>query len=71
MAAVPGLRADASRQSLTSPADAAGQIVAGIQRGAYRVVIGRDARLLDRFSRLLPRRATDTVARRMASLLAG
>jgi hypothetical protein len=49
----------------------AGQIVAGIQRGAYRVVIGRDARLLDRFSRLLPRRATDTVVRRMASLLGG
>lgn len=68
-AAVPGERAEGSTASLTTPVEAAHQIVRGIERGSYRVVIGKDARLLDRFSRLFPRRATDTVAKRMASLV--
>ncbi len=70
-AAIPGRRTDPSRASITTAADAAGQIVGGIRKGSYRVVIGRDARLLDRFSRLLPLLATRTVAKRMASLLSG
>lgn len=68
-AAIPGRADSADQSSLTGPAEAARQIVNGMQQGAYRVVIGKDARALDRFSRLLPHRATDTVARRMASLL--
>ena len=54
---------------LTTPQDAARQIVEAVERGSYRLVIGRDARMLDRLARLSPRRATDTVAKRMASLL--
>jgi len=69
--AVPSRQGGTGRQSLTTPADAARRIVDGIERGSYRVVIGRDARLLDRLARLVPRRATDTVARRMATLLDG
>jgi short-subunit dehydrogenase len=70
-ASIPGLSTEASRQSVTSPVEAARQIIEGVERGSYRVVIGRDARLLDRLSRLLPQRATDTVAKRMAALLGG
>jgi short-subunit dehydrogenase len=62
---------DAAAQSmkLTSPQDAARQIVAGVENGSYRVVIGGDARMLDRISRLAPRRATDMIAKRMAGLV--
>jgi hypothetical protein len=54
---------------LTLPQDAARQIVEGVEWGSYRVVIGGDARMLDRLSRLSPRRATDMIAKRMAGLL--
>lgn len=54
--------------SLTTAPDAARQIVEAIETGAHRVRIGRDARLLDRLSRLSPRRATELVAKKMASL---
>jgi NAD(P)-dependent dehydrogenase (short-subunit alcohol dehydrogenase family) len=54
---------------LTTPQDAAARIIAGIEQGSYRVVIGRDARMLDRLSRLAPQRATDMIAKRMASLV--
>mgnify|MGYP003530779292 CR=1 FL=1 len=41
------------------------------QRGdhRHRVVIGKDARMLDSMSRLSPRRATDFIAKKMAGLL--
>jgi short-subunit dehydrogenase len=54
---------------LTTAPDAARQIVDGMVKGRFRVVIGRDARMIDVMSRVSPRRATETVARRMASLL--
>lgn len=53
----------------TAPADAGEQIIAGIEKGSYRVVIGSDARMLDRLSRLVPRRATEMIAGKMKSLL--
>lgn len=53
----------------TTPQDAAEQIIAGVDQGSYRVVIGKDARMMDRFSRLAPQRATDTIAKKMAALL--
>ena len=40
-----------------------------MEKGSFRVVIGKDARALDLLSRLSPRRATDLVARKMAALL--
>lgn len=46
-----------------------GQTIDGISKGSYRVVIGSDAKMLDRLSRLAPRRAADLVAKKMASLL--
>lgn len=56
--------------SMTSPAEAARRIIVdGVQEGRFRVVIGKDARMLDRLTRLAPQRATELVARKMASLL--
>lgn len=53
----------------TSPEDAGRQIVDAIAGGRFRVLIGADARGLDRISRLAPKRAIDLVADRMKALL--
>jgi len=68
---IPGADAMAAEQasSLTTVEDAADQIVEAVVKGSYRVVIGRDARMLDRLARLSPRRATELIATRMARLL--
>lgn len=55
--------------AMTTAADAARQVVDGMLDGRFRVVIGRDARVLDAMSRVSPRRATETIARRMSQLL--
>lgn len=60
---------DSSGFPTTTPQDAAAQIIGGVEQGSYRVVIGKDARAMDKFSRLAPRRATDTIAKKMAALL--
>jgi short-subunit dehydrogenase len=52
-----------------TPADAGRQIIDGMERGAFRVLIGSDARFMDRFARLNPRRATLLIANQMKSLL--
>jgi NAD(P)-dependent dehydrogenase (short-subunit alcohol dehydrogenase family) len=57
-----------ARKTVT-PADAGRQIIEGVEKGAFRVVIGGDARFMDRFSRLAPRRATELIANQMKSLL--
>lgn len=61
--------AESSSMALTTPKDAAAQIVKGVEKGSYRVVIGKDAHVLDGLSRLAPKRATDFVAAKMKSLL--
>jgi short-subunit dehydrogenase len=68
---VPGIDAAPAdlAASMTTAREAARQIVQGIEQGSYRVVIGKDARGLDRLSRLSPQRATDLIAKKMASLL--
>ncbi|MFN8189914.1 MAG: hypothetical protein U0R78_05630, partial [Nocardioidaceae bacterium] len=67
-----GAEAAASEENsftTTTPQEAAEQIIAGVDQGSYRVVIGKDARMMDKFSRLAPQRATDTIAKKMAALL--
>ena len=54
---------------LTTPAEAASVIVKAIERGNYRVVIGKDAKAMDILTRLVPERAMTTIADQMASLL--
>lgn len=68
-AAMPAADPGSAPMSLTSPQEAARRIVEGIERGSYRVVIGKDARALDALSRLTPRRSTELVARRLRSLV--
>ena len=71
-ASIPGRSADAadSAGSLTTAPDAARQIIEkGVEKGHFRVVIGKDAIMLDRLSRLSPRRATELIAKKMESLL--
>ena len=71
-ASIPGRSADAadSAGSLTTAPDAARQIIEkGVEKGHSRVVIGKDAIMLDRLSRLSPRRATELIAKKMESLL--
>ncbi len=52
------------------PADAAARdIVDAIERDAYRVLVGRDARLMDVLYRLAPRRAAALIKKQMANLL--
>ena len=55
----------------TSVADAGRIIIDGLEKGAYRVRIGGDAKFMDRFSRLAPRRATLLIANQMKALLGG
>ena len=52
-----------------TPADAGRQIIEGLEKGAFRVRIGSDAKFMDRFSRLNPKRATLLIADQMKSLL--
>nr|WP_204163696.1 SDR family NAD(P)-dependent oxidoreductase [Nocardioides solisilvae] len=70
-AAVPGRDASDSdlAAGMTTSVEAARQVVEAIERGTFRVRIGRDARMLDLLSRAAPRRAIELVARKMASLL--
>ncbi|WP_262001992.1 SDR family NAD(P)-dependent oxidoreductase [Microbacterium sp. Mcb102] len=53
----------------TTPHDAAREIVTGIERGRFRILVGQDARLLDRLVRIAPRWTTDLIAKQMASVL--
>jgi NAD(P)-dependent dehydrogenase (short-subunit alcohol dehydrogenase family) len=53
----------------TTPADAGRQIIEGMEKGTFRVLIGSDARFMDRFSRLNPKRATLLIANQMKALL--
>ncbi len=53
----------------TSAPDAGRQIIEGLEKGAFRVVIGGDARFMDRLARLAPRRATELIAKQMKALL--
>jgi short-subunit dehydrogenase len=52
------------------PADkAARDIIDGMERNAYRVMVGGDAKLMDRLYRLNPRRAAGFIAGQMKDLL--
>lgn len=61
--------AKGQKVSATSPADAGRIIVDGIARGRFRIIVGKDAKLLDRLVRFAPRWTTRVVAKRMKSVL--
>jgi short-subunit dehydrogenase len=55
---------------VTSPHDAACQILDGMERNAYRVLVGNDAKFLDLFYRVAPAQAAAFIAKQMRKLLA-
>ncbi|MCU1409713.1 MAG: Short-chain dehydrogenase [Rhodoglobus sp.] len=61
--------AGAKPRKTTTPPDAARQIIEAMEKGAYRTLIGGDARFMDRLARLSPRRATLLIATQMKELL--
>lgn len=58
-----------SAQKITTPERAADDILDGVERDAYRVLIGGDAKMMDRMYRLSPRRAAGLIASKMKQLL--
>ena len=69
---VPLPAVDDRRAASVYPADkAARDILDGIEDNRYRVLIGRDARLMDALYRLHPRRAAAFIADQMKDLLPG
>ncbi len=67
--AVAGANDNAANTKVLPPAQAADIIIRGMQKGAYRVLVGRDAQVMDWFTRLVPERAMTMIADRMAGLL--
>ena len=61
----------ASKQAanITTPERAAQDILGGVEANAYRVLIGKDARLMDKLYRLSPRRSAALIAGKMQDLL--
>lgn len=67
----PANAAQGGQQLKPYPAkSAAKDILDGAERNAYRILVGRDAKLLDALVRLTPERATRFIAKQMQSLLA-
>lgn len=67
--AVAGANDIAANRKVLLPAEAARIIITGMKKGAYRVLVGRDATVMDWFTRLVPERAMTMIADQMASLL--
>lgn len=69
--AIPTSGADTEKMTQRiTPADKAATIILdGMERDAYRVMVGGDARFMDRIYRLDPRRAAAFIARQMKALL--
>ncbi|MDR6804709.1 short-subunit dehydrogenase [Dyadobacter sp. BE34] len=65
-------KADTAGESKFKPiaaAQAASEILRGMEKNQFRVVIGPDARAMDKLYRLSPRYAADLIQRKMRSLL--
>nr|WP_324651508.1 SDR family NAD(P)-dependent oxidoreductase [Georgenia sp. H159] len=54
---------------MTTAQDAARQITAAVEKGSYRATVGRDARMVDLLSRLMPRRTTEMITKKMSAML--
>lgn len=68
MAAAPDGK-PAKARKVYAAEQAARDMVDGMEKDAYRVLVGPDAKFLDKFYRLSPRRATAFIAKQMADLL--
>jgi short-subunit dehydrogenase len=61
--------ADQSKFKTTSAPDAARIIIEGMEKNKYRILVGSDAKLMDRLCRLMPDRAAKIIYSQMRSLL--
>jgi NAD(P)-dependent dehydrogenase (short-subunit alcohol dehydrogenase family) len=61
--------ASASKIRMTEPDAAARMILDGMEKSAYRVMVGSDAKMMDRLSRLSPLRAATIIYKQMRELL--
>lgn len=61
---------DKPKMKMTLPSEAARIIVEAMEKDAYRCMIGNDAKLLDRMSRLMPERAAGFIYKQMQARLA-
>lgn len=64
-----GADLDAQRAKVTQADDAARTILDGAEHGAFRVLVGKDAKVMDKLYRLNPKRATAFIAKQMKALL--
>lgn len=67
--AAPGVDASSVGFKMTSAPEAATEIIDAIEHGTYRVLIGSDARNLDRMARIMPTKAITIVAKKMRKLM--
>lgn len=67
--AVAGANENAANRKVLPPDEAARIIIHGMEKGSYRVLVGRDAQVMDWFTRLVPERAMTMIADQMAGLL--
>ena len=58
-----------AKYKTTSPVAAAAEIITGIEKKKYRVLIGSDAKMMDLLSRLMPERAAKIIYTQMKALL--
>ena len=58
-----------AKYKTTSPVVAAAEIISGIEKKKYRVLIGSDAKMMDFLSRLMPERAAKIIYTQMKDLL--
>jgi short-subunit dehydrogenase len=61
--------AEQSKFKTTSAPDAARIIIEGMEKNKYRVLVGSDAKMMDRLCRLMPDRAARIIYSQMRSLL--
>lgn len=67
--AIAGANDNLANRKVLPPKEAADIMIKGMEKGAYRVLVGRDARMMDWFTRLVPERAMTMIADQMAGLL--
>jgi short-subunit dehydrogenase len=61
--------AEGKSMKILSPAKAAQIIVEGMEKDTYRVLVGKDAKIMDYFYRLNPKSAAGLIAKKMQGLL--
>ena len=68
-ASIDDATAAAQTRKTTTPERAARDILDGMESNAYRVLIGRDAKLMDILYRITPKRSARLIADKMKDLL--